>query len=121
MKGLEPLLAKMRADWAIVTVRRKASGYWTEEEEAEVLEAIKQAIAVGDEGIVSAWAEWLAGLAKETAASAVGINARVRSALKAEQEKKRLQGSQAMDEPIFSTTHQAQIAAYRSAKPRDSQ
>lgn len=83
MKGMEPLLAQMRADWVIVTEGRKASGYWTEEEEAEVLEAIKQAIAVGDEGIVSAWAEWLSGLAKEMAAAAVGINDRVRAAIRA--------------------------------------
>jgi len=121
MNGRDEVLAKMRADWAVVTESRKASGYWTEADEADVVSAIQQAIAGSDDGIVKAWADWLSTLANETAAAGAGINARVRAALQAEKTKKRQKGSQGMDEPVFSTTHQALLAAVRAAAPLEGQ
>lgn len=85
----EPVLAKMRVDWATVSQRRTEAGDWSEEDAGEVLEAIKAAIAKGDEEIVSAWASWLSSLATEWAAPAAGINERIRRAIRENKRKER--------------------------------
>lgn len=85
----EPVLARMRSDWATVSESRRESGEWSEEDAGDVLDAIKAAIAVGDREIVSAWAAWLSRLATDWAAPAAGINDRIRSAVLEHKRKER--------------------------------
>lgn len=59
---IDEVVAKMRADWAIVSRNRRESGDWTESEEADILAAIKAAIDAKDKVLLACWSRWLADL-----------------------------------------------------------
>lgn len=59
---MDRVIEKMRADFAQVAVLRRASGAWSEEDEALAGGAIRAAINADDRGLVYCWATWLAQL-----------------------------------------------------------
>lgn len=60
---MDAVIEKMRADWAVVSASRKASGDWSETESLEIAEAIRSAIEGKDRNMISCWSRWLADLA----------------------------------------------------------
>jgi hypothetical protein len=86
---MESMIKKMRADWVVVAEDRLACGEWSEEDEAEIGEVIKSAIATRKEDQIICWARWLGDLAASTIALkaiALGINAKIREAVRKEHE-----------------------------------
>lgn len=78
---MESMIKKMRADWVVVAEDRRACGEWTEEDEAQVGEAVKGAISSGKADQITLWARWLGDLAASTIALkaiAMGIDHRMR-------------------------------------------
>lgn len=59
---MDALIAKMRADWVVVAAARRESGDWTEQDEQEIGEAIKAAVAAKDRNVLACWSRWLADL-----------------------------------------------------------
>ncbi len=59
---MDALIAKMRADWVVVAAARRESGDWTEQDEQEIGEAIKRAVAAKDRNVLACWSRWLADL-----------------------------------------------------------
>lgn len=59
---MDLVIDKMRADFAQVAALRRASGAWSEEDEAMAGGAIREAIKADDRGLVYCWAAWLAQL-----------------------------------------------------------
>ncbi len=94
----EQLVAKMRADWAVVSEFRRESGDWTEGEVADILAAIKAAIDAGDRNAISCWSRWLADLsAWVTAWNLVCRGSE--AAMRTEARKHREQSNQVKDRP----------------------
>ena len=80
---MESMIKKMRADWVVVAEDRLACGAWSAEDEVQIGEAVKGAIASGKPELVMCWARWLSDLAATTVtlkAISVGIDARMREA-----------------------------------------
>ena len=78
---MKTMIEKMRADWVVVAEERRACGEWTEEDEAEIGEAVKRAIASGKVDLISCWARWLGDLSATTVALksiVLNINTRMR-------------------------------------------
>ena len=83
---MNAVIAKMRADWTVVSEARRASGEWSAQDEAEIGEAIKAAVASKDAASLACWSRWLADLsAWVTAWNLVcrGSEQRMRNAAKA--------------------------------------
>ena len=59
---MDALIAKMRADWAVVAEHRVAAKEWTPEDEIEIGQAIKAAIDAKDRNAIACWSRWLADL-----------------------------------------------------------
>lgn len=60
---LQAVITKMRADFVLVAESRRASGDWSAQDEKEIGEAIKAAIASKDRrAAVACWSRWLADL-----------------------------------------------------------
>jgi len=86
---MESLIKKMRADWVVVAEDRRACGEWSEEDEAQVGEAVKGAIESKKAELITCWARWLGDLAASTIALkaiALGIDARMREAARKHRE-----------------------------------
>lgn len=78
---MEAMIKKMRADWFVVAEDRRACGEWSEEDEANIGEAVKAAIASGKSDSITCWARWLGDLAATTIALkaiSLGIDHRMR-------------------------------------------
>lgn len=60
---MENLIAKMRADWAVVAKARVESGEWKPEDEKEIGLAVKAAVESRQPEVIAMWARWLADLA----------------------------------------------------------
>lgn len=59
---MDKLINKMRADFALVSEARIASGDWTDELVVDIREAIKAAIDEKNASMIAHWARWLADL-----------------------------------------------------------
>lgn len=59
---MDALIAKMRADWVVVAAARRETGDWTQQDEQEIGEAIKAAVAAKDRNVLACWSRWLADL-----------------------------------------------------------
>jgi len=94
----EQVVAKMRADWAVVAQNRRESGDWTESEEADILSAIKAAIDAGDKAIIACWSRWLADLSAWVTAWNL-ICRGSEAAMRTEARKHREQSNQVKDRP----------------------
>lgn len=57
------LIEKMRADWRLVSEDKRRRGDWSEDDEKEIGDLVKAAVASGDESLISCWARWLGDLA----------------------------------------------------------
>lgn len=78
---MDSIIKKMRADWVVVAEDRRACAAWSAEDEAQIGEAVKGAIASGKADQITCWARWLGDLAASTVALkaiALGIDARMR-------------------------------------------
>lgn len=78
---MDSIIKKMRADWVVVAEERRACGEWSAEDEAQIGEAVKAAIAAGKPDLIACWSRWLADLAASTVALkaiALNIDARMR-------------------------------------------
>lgn len=60
---MKAIIDKMRADFVLLSEHRLATGEWTQEGQAEIGQAIKQAIESGDQVQIAMWSRWLADLA----------------------------------------------------------
>lgn len=65
---MEQLIAKMRADFALVAEERRGRGDWDEAMERDIGLAIKAAIDGKDVEMIACWAAWLADLAAQITA-----------------------------------------------------
>lgn len=86
---MNEIIAKMRADWAIVAKDRRDAGEWTETDEAEIGEAVKAAVDSGKEEQIILWSRWLADLSASTIALKaiiLGIDTRIRDAARKHRE-----------------------------------
>jgi len=77
---MQQIIAKMRADWAVVAQDRRAVGEWTEADEVEIGAEVKAAIAKKDPDLICCWARYLADLS----ALAVGLKVIAKRPHKAE-------------------------------------
>ena len=59
---MKSIVAKMRADFRRVAEHRKASGDWSEADEAEISAAVGAAVKAQDPDMIKCWAHWLADL-----------------------------------------------------------
>jgi hypothetical protein len=59
---MDEVIAKMRADWVVVAKARRESGEWTAQDEEDIGDAIKDAVARNDAPAVACWSGWLADL-----------------------------------------------------------
>lgn len=86
---MDAVIAKMRADWAVVSVARREAGEWTAQDESEIGDAIKASIAAKDAAMVACWSRWLADLSAWVVAWNLvcrGSERRMREAAKAHRE-----------------------------------
>lgn len=65
---MKALIDKMRADFKVVAEDRKAEGDWSDEEIADIGDAIKEAISAKNTETIVLWARWLADLSASTVA-----------------------------------------------------
>ena len=56
----DAVIAKMRADWSVVSASRKGSGDWSDADEADIAAAIREAIKAKDRTVIACWSRWLA-------------------------------------------------------------
>ena len=66
---MQQIIAKMRADWAVVAQDRREGGEWSAADEAEIGNEIKAAIAGKNPDLICCWGRYLADLS----ALAVGL------------------------------------------------
>lgn len=59
---MQQIIAKMRADWSVVAQDRRDAGEWSAEDEAEIGNEIKAAIASKDADRICCWGRYLADL-----------------------------------------------------------
>ena len=86
---MESMIKKMRSDWVVVAEDRRSCGEWSEEDEMQIGEAVKAAIASGKPDLITCWARWLGDLAATTIALksiALGIDSRIREAARKHRE-----------------------------------
>lgn len=80
---MNDIITKMRADWAVVAKDRRECQAWTEEDESQIGEAVKGAVASGNQEQIILWARWLSDLSASTIALKaiiLGIDTRIRDA-----------------------------------------
>lgn len=65
---MKSIVEKMRADFKRVAEHRKASGDWSESDEAEISAAVGAAVKAEDPDMIKSWALWLADLSCSIAA-----------------------------------------------------
>ena len=88
---MESVIKKMRADWIVIAEDRRASGEWSESDEADIGEAVKVAINGGKSDLIMCWARWLGDLAATTIALkaiSLGIDAHMREAARKQRDAK---------------------------------
>ncbi len=81
---MSAVIDKMRADWRVVSEDRRRCNDWSESDEKEFAEAIKAAVASGDDSLIVCWARWLADLSAATLllqTVARGVTANIRAAV----------------------------------------
>ena len=66
---MQQIIAKMRADWAVVAKDRREAGEWSAEDETEIGNEIKAAISSKDGDRICWWGRYLADLS----ALAIGL------------------------------------------------
>lgn len=69
---MDLVIAKMRADFALVAAARRKSGDWSAEDERDAGLAIRAAIEDGDAETIACWSRWLAGLSARDLAAPAG-------------------------------------------------
>jgi hypothetical protein len=88
---MNEIITKMRADWTIVAQDRRACGEWTETDEQDIGEAVKAAVASGQQEQIILWSRWLGDLSASTIALKaiiLGIDTRIRDAARKHREAK---------------------------------
>ncbi len=88
---MNDIIAKMRTDWTVVAKDRRECEAWTAEDEAQIGEAVKAAVASGKEEQIILWARWLGDLAASTIALKaiiLSIDTRIRDAARKQREAK---------------------------------
>jgi len=88
---MEQMIAKMRADFAVVAENRRAVGEWSPEDEKDIGLAIKAAVDSRDPDMVACWARWLADLSAAICAWSLivrGAEGRMREQARVERQKR---------------------------------
>lgn len=63
LEDIEPVLAKMRSDFELVSAERQRIGDWSEEDARDINKAIRLAKEARDVDMIMHWALWLSDLA----------------------------------------------------------
>ena len=95
---MKSIVAKMRADFRRVAEHRKASGDWSEADEAEISAAVGAAVKAQDPDMIKCWAHWLADLSCSIAAWELIVRdslARMRAQAREEREAREAAGKAA--------------------------
>lgn len=82
-------IERMREDWRIARAWLRQAEDWPEAELDAVWDALRQAVAAGDEGLLASWAAWLAlwaGVAMAAARRCREAEERMRIRVRAERE-----------------------------------
>lgn len=84
MADKQAVIDKMRADWRLVAEDKRSRNEWSEADEKEIGDLVKQAVSGGNEDVLMCWARWLSDLAAAVLLLRLvsnGINGHIRAAI----------------------------------------